>query len=365
MNKKNNAADYDAAMRSESAQFPDLAWYDPFEPPLQLSGLHWNREQRRYRRMPVNDGIGLSEAVDGLANHSAGVQLRFCSNSTSIVLKVELAQPAGMVHMPATGQCGCDIYVKHQGRFIFYGVTKYDVNADNAEDYEIEIYTQDDDTEQEYLVHFPLYQEVKSMYLGLKKEATLRAPTAFALEQPIVIYGTSITQGGCATRPGMAHTNILSRDLNAEIYNLGFSGSGKGEPEVATAMASIDNVAMFILDYEANVRCIAETMETFVSILRQSHAIVPILIVSSPPRSSRIFKQQERQRLERESQWQENFVQKQQEQGDKNIYFLDGCTAIQDVFEEATVDGIHPTDLGFQLIAQLWKPQIESILGQI
>src|SRR5690606_269350 len=99
----------------------------------------------------------------------------------------------------------------------------------------------------------------------------------------LVVYGTSITQGGCASRPGMAYPSILARRLGIETLNLGFSGNGRGEPEVAHILAQLENVSCFILDYESNVP-VAEDLRTtltaFIPILRERHPDVPIIVIS-------------------------------------------------------------------------------------
>jgi len=188
----------------------------------------------------------------------------------------------------------------------------------------------------------------------------------FALPRPVVVYGTSITQGGCAARPGMAWTNILSRRLNVEFINLGFSGSGRGEPEVAETISEIPNPACFILDFEANsggIGPLRERFPEFIRILRERHPKVPILVISAVPHAiERLIERVLQERIERR-EFQRGVVGEFRRRGDKLLYFQDGGELLGEDFEECSVDGVHPTDLGFMRMANGLMPVVTGILG--
>ncbi|NRA38343.1 MAG: SGNH/GDSL hydrolase family protein [Planctomycetes bacterium] len=357
-----NATDFDPAMAAQNPDLAEIQWLSPFESELQLNGLVWNTDNNIIRRLPTNDKGDIPEAVDHLANSPTGVQIRFCTNSKRIAIQVTLANVSSMVHMASTGISGCDLYVKKDGKFIFYAASKYD---HKQAAYALLLFQHEDSEEREFLINLPLYEGVDALHVGIDETASISSPPAFSYDKRIVVYGTSVTQGGCASRPGMCYTNILSRALNAEIINLGFSGSGKGEPALAQYISQIKNTGLLVLDYQANTGAvgIAKTMAAFVDILRAADADVPILVISKPPNVHALIQAKDQAHTESENAWQENFVSERQQAGDTNIYFLDGCTAIEERFMEGTVDGIHPNDLGFALIAEHWLPTLKEILG--
>jgi lysophospholipase L1-like esterase len=218
-----------------------------------------------------------------------------------------------------------------------------------------------------FTLNFPLYQSVRGLAIGLDPQARIKAPAPYALDGRIVVYGTSITQGGCAARPGMAYTNILSRALNVEFINLGFSGNGRGEPEVCRTFAAIPDVRLFIFDYEANADGFdqfSKTLPENIRIVRKHHHTVPVLVVSRIGFAKDITSADYRQEHERTRDMQARVVVKARAKGDRSIYFLDGSTLLGDDFDECTVDGVHPTDLGFMRMARKMEPIIRKILGK-
>ena len=218
-------------------------------------------------------------------------------------------------------------------------------------------------------LNFPLYSGVESVEIGVEAKSEVTASPAYTHNSRIIFYGTSITQGGCANRPGMAYTNILSRRFPYEIINLGFSGNGKGEPEVATIISKIPDPACLVLDYEANVTDPADmrrTLPAFIDIFRHEHPHVPILVLSKIRYSKERFDQRFLNiRLEMK-QIQEETVEARRRQGDSLIYFGDGSEFLgADDYEECTVDGVHPTDLGFLRMADAITPLLHQILNVV
>jgi len=230
----------------------------------------------------------------------------------------------------------------------------------HATDYTGELFNDQARQMRGFCLNFPLYNGVNKLSIGLDQESELAAPPAWADDRKIVIYGTSITQGGCASRPGMAYTNMLSRRLNRPVYNYGFSGSGRGEPEVAACLATVKDVSLFMLDYEANCNLpggLEGTLPVFIDIIREKHPSIPVLIVS------RVNYSVDDERYEARREVQRGEVAKRKMAGDNNIYFLDGSTLLGDDAKECSVDGAHQTDLGFYRMAKNMEPTIRSILG--
>lgn len=200
------------------------------------------------------------------------------------------------------------------------------------------------------------------MLVGLESQANLEPAPTYPRPGRVVIYGTSIAQGGCASRPGMAYPAILSRRLGIEIASFGFSGNGKGEPEVAHILAELDDVAVFVLDYDANVadvESLRTTLTRFVPILRQAHPYTPILVISRPVVAKESYSFAARADRVKRGNVQREIVDQYQAAGDDHISFLD----LGDLdYADATVDGIHATDLGFLRLANAIEPSLRSLL---
>jgi GDSL-like lipase/acylhydrolase family protein/SGNH-like hydrolase/esterase family protein len=363
MNGKIDVLKIDKNMTIKSVDESGLVWLNPNQSPFKLVGFNWFEQDNVYRRFPVNPEPILPEGVEALSNHTAGGQIKFRTDSQRIAVKVKLPARGGMHHMPVTGNSGFDLYLGDENRQIFYGVATFSVDA---EEYTYEFPKLELPAMREVTLNFPLYNGVNEFAIGLEENASLTAPTSFVDDRPIVVYGTSIAQGGCASRPGMCYTNILSRKLNRPFINLAFSGSGRGEPEVAKHVASIENPAMYVLDYEANcvnAEKLAETLPEFIRILRATHPATPILVVSKVAYPREIFNPSGKNDREACKKVEIENVERCQAAGDKNIYFIDAESFQGEDFWECTVDGCHPTDLGFYRMAENLLPEIEKRLG--
>jgi lysophospholipase L1-like esterase len=360
-----DAQKLDPNMRLAPQEETDLRWLSPGEAPLRLSGFPWFREERKYRRLPVQPSHPIRPEVDALANSTAGGQIAFRTDSSKLAVRVVLAGKAGMYHMPATGQCGFDLYAGAPGEQLKYVATsRYD---HTQTEYEAVLFTFPQRELREVTLNFPLYQGVREVWVGIEPDAEVAAPTPYRSGRKVIVYGTSITQGGCASRPGMAYTNILSRRIPLEFVNLGFSGNGKGEPELARIIAQIEDPALLALDYEANVGVdqMRDTLPEFIRIYRETHPHVPILVISRIRYARDRFepallqKRLEMRRIESET------VEALRRQGDANVHFFDGSELLgSDDWEECTVDGIHPTDLGFLRMADGLAPVFRKLLAR-
>lgn len=348
-----------AAQKQEGAA---LKWLSPFLTPSEQLGFAWLEQDKKYRRLPVKPKAPLPPAVDALANCTAGGQIRFRTNSSRLSIRVRLRAPADMYHMAPTGQCGFDCYLGEPGAQYFLTTANFNPRE---QEYEAAFYDWQQKKEEEVTLYFPLYQAVESVWIGIDSDAELMSPTPLASYQPVVIYGTSITQGGCASRPGMAYPNILSRMLPLPFINLGFSGNGRGEPELAEVISEITEPALLVLDYEANsgsVEDIAGTFPEFIRIIRSRHPEVPLLAVSNIEYASTRYNQELAQLHKNRRKIQMDTIQGLQEAGDSNLHFVDGYSLLGEDASECTVDGVHPTDLGFYKMAKSLEPVLRSIL---
>ncbi|MBR9998769.1 MAG: SGNH/GDSL hydrolase family protein [Cyclobacteriaceae bacterium] len=347
-------------MALKTADGREIIWADPHDEPFDLAGFAWIEKDTVYRRLPLVPAWDIRAEVDELANHTAGGQTRFKTDSRKIWIKAELRGPSGMYHMPATGQSGFDLYqLQGQGyRYIKTARFSPDTTA-----YEAEMFSQDEKKMNQFILNFPLYNGVKAVEVGLESGALVEAPPAFSHEGKIVIYGTSITQGGCVSRPGMAYSNILSRMLDVEFINLGFSGNGRGEPELARLICQIPDIRLIILDYEANANeTIHQTLGSFIDILRETFAEVPVLVVSKIRYATATEGSPAYDLLIRNRDFQKSLVLQRNNEGDKNLFFLDGSSFLGEDYDECTVDGSHPSDLGSHRIAAALLTAIEDIM---
>ncbi|MBP1988417.1 SGNH/GDSL hydrolase family protein [Paenibacillus eucommiae] len=353
----------DANMSLELPQTGDTKWLSPLHAPFHIAGLAWFEEEGVYRRLPKSPAHKISNAVEELANCTAGGQIRFQTNSAVLKIRVKLQGAANMYHMPATGQCGFDCYIESEGKWLYYSTTTYD---HTKTEYESVFFDALEKQNRNIIINFPLYQGVLDVEIGVEPNAEVIAPIPYKHAGRAIFYGTSITQGGCACRPGMAYTNILSRKFPLEFINLGFSGSGLGEPELAEIIATIPDPACLVLDYEANclnAERMGITLPEFINIYRRVHPEVPILVLSKIKYAREQFFEEAMKARLAMKQVQEETVAQRQRQGDRNIYFYDGSELLGEDFEECTVDGVHPTDLGFLRMAEGLTPVMAQVLG--
>lgn len=190
----------DPNMTLEKADADGVAWFDPRTAPFRLVGFPWIGGDKVYRRLPVKPEWPISPAVDSLANSTAGGQIQFQSDSPKVLVRVKLRQASGMYHMPATGQSGFDLYLGQAGEQRYSGTTRF---GSGATDYEVTLFA-GSKSNRHFTLNFPLYNGVDSVEIGVEAGATIAAPLPYKHDGRIVVYGTLITQGGCAARPGMA-----------------------------------------------------------------------------------------------------------------------------------------------------------------
>ena len=346
----------------------EVRWINPVESQaVKVYGFNWFYEDYRYHRLPkYSDELvkTLEGSVDVLSNNSTGGIVAFKSNTKLLKVKVELSYMFHMGHMAYTGQAGFDVYRgKTFQELKFIKSTNF-----NFSNFSYEYTLIDTDLEQEeylYVLNFPLYASVKSLEIGIDPSSKIDPVNdLFKNKGRIVFYGTSITQGGCASRPGLNFTQIISRRLERECLNYGFSGNGKGHIEIAEILSSIKDVELFVLDYQANVTYdrLTVTLDPFVKMIRSKYPNVPILIMSRVVASSEIHHLKSSDYTESSRDFQKAYVEENEKQ-DSNLYYLDGSQLLGFDDHECTVDGIHPNDLGFMKMADVLTPIIDDILN--
>lgn len=265
-----------------------------------------------------------------------------------------------MPHMPATGVSGIDLYVRDdEGEWCWLACGR-----PTAQTNTVDLVSGIPAGTREYMMYLPLYNGVSSVEIGLPNSSKLAHPPERPEDhaKPIVFYGTSITHGACASRPGMPHPSILGRKLERPIINLGFSGNGRMETEVAELIAEID-AAVFILDCLPNINAdvVLERTKPCIEILRAAHPNTPILLVEDRSYSDAFLRTSKRERNETSRAALRKVFEQLISEGDKNLYYLHGDHLLGDD-NEGTVDSSHPTDLGFMRQADAFEEVLRPIL---
>ncbi len=362
-----NVAHADKNMRQAAGDIETLTWRSPTQPPFRLQGFPWFAADRVFRRLPIEPPSPLRDALDRLANCTAGGQIHFQTDSRLVGVRARLSAPASMDHMTTVAECGFDAYFARPDapeQLRFLGVTR--MPRDTAA-YEKAFLKFDSHEMRRVALNFPLYQGVEEVHVGVEPDAEIQPPPPLAREGRVICYGTSIVQGGCACRPGMNYPNILSRRFNMEFINMGFSGNARGDASIAEAIAAIPNPACVLLDYEANCReraWLTDTLRPFIGTLRQAHPVVPILVLSRIPFPRILFRESDRTEMDVRREFIAGTVSDLRKTGDSNLHFLDGGVLLgESGWDECTVDGLHPTDLGFMRMAGRIEPVLRELLG--
>ena len=252
------------------------------------------------------------------------------------------------------GQCGVDLYVDN--------VYVKTVIPEDTTFVEQDFFSDVPQQMWEYTIYLPLYIGVKVLAIGVNPGAEIKAATPYVLDKPVVYYGSSITQGGCASHPGMSYQAIVSRHLDLDFVNLGFSGNGLGEPEIAEIIASID-ASCYVLDYGVNLPSadsVASVYGPFLKIIRQKRPETPIICVT-PIYNALEFWQPNKVTFMRDVIRKE--VAKRRALGDENILLVEGFELLGPDFSDGFVDGVHPNDLGFQAMAEGLQPYLTRVLN--
>ncbi|HRX78865.1 MAG TPA: SGNH/GDSL hydrolase family protein, partial [Pirellulaceae bacterium] len=217
--------------------------------------------------------------------------------------------------------------------------------------------------DREYMLYLPLYNGVTSVAIGVDKSSYIERLPRPANIKPILFYGTSITQGGCASRPGMVHTAILGRRLDRPVINLGFSGNGRMEQEVADLLSEL-NVAVYVIDCLPNMNAEEVAARTYplVQTLRKAHPTTPILLVEDRSYSDSFLIESKRQRNASSREAFRVAYDRLVAEGVSHLAYLEGEHMLGDD-GEATVDSSHPTDLGFMRMADAFEPLLTKLLA--
>ncbi len=333
----------------------DVRWQDATS--FDIEGRGWATTASPYVRLPDSAKDKVHWLAWQQSRQSAGICVRFVTDAATVSVRWSLTGASlAMPHMPATGVSGVDLYARSaDGSWRFVGNGRPGQQDDNLAQFE---FPEGAKPKRECLLYLPAYNGTKSLEIGVPPGARLEKPEPRpeALRKPIVIYGTSITQGGCASRPGMIWTSILGRLLDRPVINLGFSASGTMEAPVAEPLAELDP-AVYVIDciwnMDATQEMYFDRITKLVETLREAHPLTPIVFVGQ----SLIRPEAHPTDLSRR---QENAVLKLQQQGVSGLILVPGTDLIGDD-GEGTVDGVHLNDLGMDRQARCLFPIISKV----
>lgn len=350
-----------AGVRSSFAQdttsVRSLVWHDVRDWGIEGRGWPATETEKFYDRLPKRAKGMVRDAVWNLSRHSAGMLTRFRTNASEIWVDYQVTSSnLAMPHMPATGVSGIDLYATDpSGNWRWLAVTRPSQQVTNAK----WIDSLAPQTH-EFTAYLPLYNGTEYLKIGVPEGAEFE-PIPPRDEKPIVFYGTSITHGACASRPGMPHPAILGRRLQRPIINLGFSGNGKMEKEVGELLCELDPL-IFVIDCLPNMRGpeVAERAEPLVRQLRTARPSTPILLVEdrtyahAPFVPSLIERHQESRRALRQAY--ESLVAS----GFDRLGYVAGESMLGEDRDDTT-DGSHPSDLGFFRQANALEPALREL----
>lgn len=337
-------------------------FYNPAnDPALVVEGQAWPDEVKDfYDRLPERAEKNVRKPVWDLSKNSAGLQLRFVTDAPEIIVKYTVAGNLQMPHMPATGVSGVDLYAKDEkndwlwaaGKFSFGDTIVYRFNNLSP-------------IKREYVLYLPLYNTVKWMQIAVPKENVF-TPLPARQEKPIVVYGTSIAQGACASRPGMAWTNILSRRLNTPFINLGFSGNGRLEPALLDLLTEID-AKVYVLDCLPNMTTaymptneLKKRIVNAVVQLRSEKPFTPILFTEHDGYSDGAINPVRYKEYTEANKALDEMFDSLRTKGVQQIYLLKKEAINQGI--ETMVDGTHPSDAGMMRYADAYEKKLKEIL---
>lgn len=341
----------DPNFKSLDARFDGMTTYDPLEKPFEITGVTFNG--KRYVRMPKEIATTVNEGVLSLHSNTSGGRIRFRTDSQYITLTTVFDKLHTGSKMPKSG-CSCfDLYNgdDYRGFFDCDYKKRDDGMYGGAATIDLKSCMMRDIT-----INFPLYNNVNAVYISLQDGCCLEAPKPEKYQKPIVYYGSSITQGGCASHAGNAYQNIISRRLSTNFTNLGFSGNCHAEKNMMEYLATLD-MSIFVYDYDhnaPNLDELAKTHENGYKIFRKLRPDLPIVMITSAD-------------IETDREERINVIRTTYENakkaGDDNVWFINGDDIYAPVGKKyCTVDKCHPNDLGFWCMANTIGDVLQKIL---
>ena len=339
-----------------------LKWASALSAPFSLHGVYYEKHEKRFRRMPQNVADNVNEGVKFLSWHTAGGRLRFKTDSPFVAIRTTEPYEWFMSHMTTVGECGFTLFSDKGYTGTFVPPSNIIMEHDGSGKMAFDGICDTDGEKHTYTLYFPLYNGVNELYIGLKEGCALEKADDYKHKKPVLFYGSSITQGACASKPGDDYVNRLSALLDTDIINLGFSGSALAEDTMIDYLCSLDP-SVFVLDYDHNApdaEYLNKTHYKLYKALRDTHADTPIVFITMPKFTGHTKLSPAKERYE----VIEKTYLRAKKAGDKKVYFIsgDGFWGKNREWECGVADGIHPNSFGFYLMAKAVYPTLKKIL---
>ena len=337
---------------------PDVVFHDVREEPFDVYGLYDYKNCDRFIRMPEEESYKVSTPVHNLSLAPAGGRVRFCTDSKYVAINAKMVSIYRGAHFTLVGGAGFDLYIDDPE----FGTSTYKqtfLPPYNMTDGYTSKAVFGSRKMRYFTINFPTYSGVCDLHIGIQKDAKLGGGMKYRDMDPILYYGSSITQGGCCSRPGNIYQAVVSRRLNIDFVNLGFSGNAKGERAMAEYIAK-QPMSVFVCDYDhnaPNAAHLAQTHYPFYRVIRDARPTLPIIFMSKCDIDSPAGNHDSRRDAIYET------FRRAREEGDENVYYIDGTEVYKGPYEDmCTVDRCHPNDLGFALIADAVEAQLRRVL---
>ena len=337
-------------------------FHSPLKEPF---GIHGLIPEFPLRRIPRDIALAANEQVEALSLASSGGRIRFITNSNKIAIRASMPDKCTFPHMTFVGTSCFDQYVKFGKEYVFNGLF---LTGPDREDVFEDAKFICGEGERDVTVNFPLYDRVSEIYIGLERDAYVKKAPAYTHEKPVVFYGSSITQGGCASRPGNCYQNMILRRFDCDYENYGLAGRAMGELPIAGYIAERD-MSAFVYDYDFNapdVEHLNKTHEPFFLKIREKNPDLPVIMISRINWTDNAAGDEIMNARRRVI---ETTMENAQKRGDKNVFFINGFEFSRESLRrgvtpsDCTVDGIHPNDLGFSCMAKVIGDKIAEVLG--
>ena len=354
------------------AQDTELKWHEPVRSDISvIEGQAWSGEMTSpYDRLPARAEPLVRDAVQDLSKMSAGLMIRFRTNAENIKIRyqVENKDDLALNHMPATGVSGVDLYsIGTHGEELWCAAKRHWADTIVYTYGNLTIDTTYHQRGPEYRLYLPLYNQTNWLEIGIDDSKHFEF-LPVRKEKPIVVYGTSIAQGACASRPGMAWTAILGRKMDRPLINLGFSGNGLLETPIVDLLTEID-AKVYVLDCLPNIvyrddpeQMIRERLRSAVHQLRDKQPNTPILITDHAGYTDGHTNNGRKLTYELGNKVQRNVYDQLINEGVENLHYL--TKAEIGLTLDDMVDGTHPTDLGMFHYAEGYERKLRSILNE-
>lgn len=331
--------------------------YSVFDEPIRIFGLPEAYKLKKLTRLPDELIEKLPENYEHFGRRCHGARFGFKTNSKTITVRAEYETLTPDIGMSIFACQSFEVFVGDRSRAKYLGVV-------NPPDYNSKCFERTFNKSgdfEEVTVFFPRNEIVKNIEIFIEDDALISAPTPYKHSTPVVFYGSSITEGGHANNVSGGYHAILSRHLDFDFINLGFSGSAKGESVMAEYISTLD-MSVFVYDYDFNADSVEQLKEThskFFSIIREKNPSLPVIMMSRP---KALYNEEEKLRREVIRETFNNAVKN----GDKNVYFLDGETFFGADNDKhlCSTDATHPNDLGFYRMSQVIEPVLKNILEE-